>query len=568
MNVKVLYADTPEEFIFDYTEYTASEIKEECSDLQMFRNILNNPNNYATLENNKWLLDGTYETLNNNKIPFWSVQVSNDTMENGKYYFNTPIQIDCVLEKPRNLSNLTVITDSDCYCNYLKIQWYLGENLVEEREFNPNTNIYECSLEEKIEFNKVSLTFYSMNKPNRYLKLFGLVQGKVYEFGNEQIADVYVLNEISILCTELPAHSIEINFKKSDFQFTRLNPLLVSIDNISYGTFYIDTVEILDNYGYNVQGYNFIQLLEYYTSNPIIEEDTYIINALKENILGKFPLQYTLDESYKKMRVYDYINFPNEFKTTRDWLLMFLSSLGSCYTIKKDSINIDIDFNTTKVHKIQLNQIFSGAKIIRPTEKYNIVLECETWLAGQGSPHSRILKEADFKTTYEDPEYGTVYKIETFSSIPAVNISLPQLAEKAVVKKTKFYVLLDVNKVISFDIIDGRMHWDDASAGSVKNKIILNTPNYSRLTIKDIIIKSFLLVKDSVNLQKKRAQSYYKNDITFEGTINLKEKIECGDWIEIESDKYDNFKGVVDRIEYVYKGGQKIIGRVRAHAYG
>ena len=51
--------------------------------------------NYATLENNMWLLDGTFEVLPDDaeSVGYWSEQLSTETNSAGLYVFSLPIII-------------------------------------------------------------------------------------------------------------------------------------------------------------------------------------------------------------------------------------------------------------------------------------------------------------------------------------------------------------------------------------------------------------------------------------------------------------------------------------------
>ena len=63
-------------------------------------------------------------------------------------------------------------------------------------------------------------------------------------------------------------------------------------------------------------------------------------------------------------------------------------------------------------------------------------------------------------------------------------------------------------------------------------------------------------------------EKYYKNNNYFEGNIILPTSLKCGDTIKLSTEWQGDFEGVVEQIEYSLKGGQKLIGKVKVHAYG
>lgn len=575
MEAKVLYADIPDEFVFDNTMYETSEKNNNYSDINSFRYVINDAPLHCSLEQNKWRLDGTYKTAEAHEtIPYCSIQTSNDTEMNGEYNFSTQIIINCSFEITQRLSGITLIFDEECYSNSLQINCLYGDASVLMQTYAPDSSIYFCEFGEEIQIEKIEITFYSMNKANRYLRLFGIVPGKVTSFSSEQVVSISSLQEISILCTELPAHSIEIELKNTDLEFKKLNPLFVKTRKTG-ATFYIDTIDENDKTSKFIQGYNFISLLDYYTSNSSLPAQTTIPKLLKKNVLNYFPLRYILDDYFSEFSTSQYTVLPAS--TSREALLAVLSSLGAVYGTKENILKIHKDFSGEK-YIINSEQIFAGAKIIRPTEKYNISIERVRYIAQpndnpENEPHRKITAE-DLLDTYYDENRRKVYRIHTNSSTPAYSITVLSAAmtEMSGVVSAG-YTPYTIDIVCTEDGIrnilsHGYVWWTNATESTETIKLILNETAYDRINIHSKKIKSIYISTDGDSLQKERALKYYNQDVTFEGTIILPDALECGNRIYIDSPKYNYFDGIVEQIEYTYKGGQKMIGRVRAHAYG
>ena len=131
----------------------------------------------ATLEKDYWKLDGSYEPFpdspQNTSWGIWSNSMSD---ENG--IFSVPPVIELSFQNVHKTAGLTFefCPYGNNYCNHMLIQWYLDDAVIKEAEFYPAVwrCEYRCTVEK---YNKLIITFYSTNKPYRYLKVQNIQHG-------------------------------------------------------------------------------------------------------------------------------------------------------------------------------------------------------------------------------------------------------------------------------------------------------------------------------------------------------------------------------------------------------
>lgn len=178
----------------------------------------------ATLEKDYWKLDGSYEPFpdspQNTSWGIWSNSMSD---ENG--IFSVPPVIELSFQNVHKTAGLTFefCPYGNNYCNHMLIQWYLDDAVIKEAEFYPAAwrCEYRCTVEK---YNKLIITFYSTNKPYRYLKVQNIQHGINEYFSEDEIETASVLEEVDISALELSVNTLEFRLRTANDDFDIFNP--------------------------------------------------------------------------------------------------------------------------------------------------------------------------------------------------------------------------------------------------------------------------------------------------------------------------------------------------------
>ena len=178
----------------------------------------------ATLEKDYWKLDGSYEPFpdspQNTSWGIWSNSMSD---ENG--IFSVPPVIELSFQNVHKTAGLTFefCPYGNNYCNHMLIQWYLDDAVIKEAEFYPAAwrCEYRCTVEK---YNKLIITFYSTNKPYRYLKVQNIQHGINEYFSEDEIETASVLEEVDISALELSVNTLEFRLRTVNDDFDIFNP--------------------------------------------------------------------------------------------------------------------------------------------------------------------------------------------------------------------------------------------------------------------------------------------------------------------------------------------------------
>ncbi len=128
---------------------------------------------YGTCERNQFALDGSFELMPEelNGMGWWSNEMSNDFGN-----FTTPLTMEINFTKSHSSLGLTLVfSKAKDFCNHLNLKFYdLQGNLLSDKDFYPNSFYYVCN--NTVEnYGKIIITFYSTNKPCRYIKLYRIL---------------------------------------------------------------------------------------------------------------------------------------------------------------------------------------------------------------------------------------------------------------------------------------------------------------------------------------------------------------------------------------------------------
>ena len=213
----------------------ALEIKQDsipsAPDLQPFSNILDlrtdNATNrpYATYEPDFWLLDGEYRFLPDN-LDTVHIGMMSTAMSGGAGAFAVPPVLTINFGVVHSLDSLTLkfAQYSDDYADDIDVAFYDDTNtLIQTDNYTPTS--WEFSTGQAIDdFKKIIITFNSTNRAYRYLRLTGIDYGPMITFTDADIKAASVIENTSILSTEVIIHTLNLRLYSADAEFSLINP--------------------------------------------------------------------------------------------------------------------------------------------------------------------------------------------------------------------------------------------------------------------------------------------------------------------------------------------------------
>lgn len=174
---------------------------------------------FGDLEQNLWLLDGTFEQWPENpaveKWGFWSKAMSD---KNG--VFSEPPQLTVEFDDNHSTEGLTMYfrPDTADYSTDFTIDYYdSADNLIASHTFSATGAEYFADGPAE-DYKKIVFTFRKTSLPYRYMKLSDVKYGSIKIFDEDSIISATILEEIDVTGTELSINTMECTIYTSDFQ--------------------------------------------------------------------------------------------------------------------------------------------------------------------------------------------------------------------------------------------------------------------------------------------------------------------------------------------------------------
>lgn len=193
----------------------------------------------ASLEPYSWILDGSREILDEQPVAYWSDDMSGF---NGK--FETPPEIAFTFSKRYTSPGLFLTFDTAAgdYCTRVTVEWYRGENLLKKKKFYPTGVEFFCG--QTVEaWDKLVIRFHSTSLPYRYAKLTHIVFGVAREFLRDELRNVRITQEASIISSEVAVNTLDFTLDSKgdvEYMFQFKQPIRAYDGERLIGVFYIE----------------------------------------------------------------------------------------------------------------------------------------------------------------------------------------------------------------------------------------------------------------------------------------------------------------------------------------
>ncbi len=193
----------------------------------------------ASLEPYSWLLDESREILDGQPIAYWSETVSGP---DGRFEEPPELIIDFDGRYTSPGLFLTFDMAAGDYCTALAVEWYRGGNRIAQGRFFPTGTEAFCAKTVEV-YDRLVLRFQATNRPYRHVKLRKIMFGVAREFQREELRNVNVVQEVSIISDQVAVNTLHFTLDSQsdvDYMFQLKQPMYAYDGAILIGVFYIE----------------------------------------------------------------------------------------------------------------------------------------------------------------------------------------------------------------------------------------------------------------------------------------------------------------------------------------
>lgn len=405
------------------------------SQLQQYN--LNFPNYANPCELYSVVLDGTATAFpsvpEQANLGLWSEQISND---DGTFTETIVLELESVGQYSSQGLTLTFDTYNGIYATRLSIKWLRitdeGITTLDEKEYNPDNAFYFCrNFVEN--YNKVVITFYSLNMPKNRIKLRVIDYGYGTFFYGDELRGVKLIQEIDPISTQISINTADFTLdSKTDmeYSFQAKQPLSVYFNGELKATTFVKKSTRKAKRLWSIQSEDYIGLLDsipyyggIYTNKNAVELLTDIFTVAK--------VPYSIDEVFADETVTGYI----PFTTCRDALMQVVFAIqavvdtSNSEVVKVFALEEDVK-QTIPLNRIMQGQNFADEETItrvevlshlyRETDERIVVYEASESGAGQNVfvKFSEPLRNLEIHNgTFVIDEQGNELKGENYAII-------------------------------------------------------------------------------------------------------------------------------------------------------
>ena len=361
--VSIRYGDVAPEAKENFMP-TASESKfDTLAQLQQYN--LNFPNYANPCELYQTVLDGTASAFpsvpEQANLGLWSEQLSNDDGT-----FTEPIVLTLTSEGQYSSQGLTFTFDTynQIYPTHINIKWFrYAEGTMTELSPNGGVNFYPDNAfyfcRKQVEnYNKVVITFYSLNMPKNRLKLRVIDYGYGTFFYGDELRGVKLIQEIDPISTQISINTADFTLdSKSDMEyfFQAKQPLSVYFNGELKATTFVKKSTRKAKRLWSIQSEDYIGLMDsipyyggIYTNKNAVELLTDIFTVAK--------VPYNIDDVFANAVVTGYI----PFTSCRDALMQVSFAIQAVVDTSNSDVVKVFALEEDVKQTVPLNRIMQG----------------------------------------------------------------------------------------------------------------------------------------------------------------------------------------------------------------
>lgn len=440
------------------------------------------------------LLDGNTLGVPDNtaeeKLGLWSEQITN-----ADGFFETPIEVTFKSENYFTSSgiSLTFDTYNNIFATNINIKWYQADKIVSDKDFQPDKPFYFCM--NKVEYyNKVVVTFKSLNMPYNRLKLRSIEYGMRLTFYGDEIRKAKIIQEIDPLSTKISINTCDFTLdskKNIEFSFEERQPISVYFNDELRSTTFVKSAKRKSKNIWNIQGEDYIGLMDtvpyyggIYSNKNAVELITDIFSVAK--------IPFVIDESFSDEFVSGYI----PYTTCRDALMQVVFAIDAVVdTSNSDKVKI-YALSDEITQTISLNRILQGQNFDDETRMTAVEVTAHSYKPIQ-----------EKVTIYDAKESGTGDNIFVKFNEPLHNLTI---TNGVILSSGNNYAIITANENCIFD---GLKYEHTTIIKRKNNPFVLSSDVENVISVQNATLVSF----NNIDRIVEKCYDYYENT----GVINL-----------------------------------------------
>lgn len=353
MGAKILYKDispTAKLYCTPVTEDAAAWIK-----IAQLNQDSGNYRAYSSCEHNRRVLNGNFIDLDyESDFGFWSKQMSDD-----KCLFTKNPLITLSYSTPITFVGLTLTFDMNGneYATDFNIKYYFNEGLIGEVDYK-NTSVKFFTNTRIVTCNKIVIEFKRTNLPHRYLKLNNIDYGIVRQFEGDELMDISIQEDLSLLSTEIAVNTMDFTIKSNqtiDFLFQKKQPLECYFNDELIGVFFMEKATQKNSVIWTLESSDYIGVLDKFSYTGGIFKNIKA-SVILHDILDAWNIPFEMDASFNDIELSGYL----PIASARECVQQVLFACGCvCDTSRTGAIKMyAYDFNVD--HDLK-QEIMEGA---------------------------------------------------------------------------------------------------------------------------------------------------------------------------------------------------------------
>ena len=323
---------------------------------------LNFPNYANPCELYQTVLDGTALAFpsvpEQANLGLWSEQISND---DGTFTEPIVLELESVGQYSSQGLTLTFDTYNGIFATMLNIKWLRitdeGIETLAMQKFIPDNAFYFCRKQVE-NYNKVVITFFSLNMPKNRLKLRVIDYGYGTFFYGDELRGVKLIQEIDPISTQISINTADFTLdSRSDmeYSFQQKQPLSIFFNGELKATTFVKKSTRKAKRLWSIQSEDYIGLMDsipyyggIYTNKNAVELLTDIFKVAK--------VPYSIDDVFNGSIVTGYI----PFTTCRDALMQVAFAIQAVVDTSNSEVVKVFALEEDVKQTVPLNRIMQG----------------------------------------------------------------------------------------------------------------------------------------------------------------------------------------------------------------
>ncbi|MCH5210444.1 MAG: hypothetical protein J1F01_05705 [Oscillospiraceae bacterium] len=394
--------------------------------------VENDKSKYATLEKNKWRLDGSYSLIDTNKpvMGYWS-----STVERTLPPLVEPIipAVKIKFKEPQTKLTMDGITivfgDTNDFAHYIGIVLtYNNKSIGSYRQENNSDHITSISfeklpdpvLEEDVyvtgAFDTIEIYLSHTENPyGRFYRISDIRFGYATWLTDADFFELSLLEEVSLVSDTIPINTLNFNINSDKYFMKKLSEcdyIELFRDNVQFGSFYLQDSKRIATDQYEVLCSDIIQVMEEaaYEDNLYLstKEQTVSVADVITDIMNSLDVIYIIDDALANSRV----SIKIEAENKREALAQILLASNAVCKKQRNGVLWFGRLNTSIISGDITGDLFSGYTVTNNNPVSSISMSSVKYIKGALADTSNLSWRITKKTTD--------YLIVTISGIPSI----------------------------------------------------------------------------------------------------------------------------------------------------